>query len=890
MINKISRLYLILFAFSIVFSQTTGKLSGIIRDQDTNEPLIGANVLINGTYLGAATDINGEFFVINIKPGTYSVSINMIGYKQLILENIKISVNRTNTLDLTLEPTVLQGETVIVEVDAITTKKDQTSTIKNISSDQIEKLPVEDIAAVVGMQAGVVEGHFRGGRLNEVTFLVDGVQVDEVFGGQNSAVDIEVEAIQDLEVITGTFNAEYGKAMSGVVNAVTKDGSNNFEYSLSAGIGNYFTNNSDIFIGLKNSDFARNKDYKLQVSGPVLKDKIFFFFNTRFRDDQNHLNGIKRFSVTDSSNFYNISPLAWYSEATGDSSYVSLSQSGANSLMGKLTFSFNPSIRFSTMYSLNQDSWTNYDHMFKYNPDGILKNYSQSDFISFHWNHLITNKLFYDIKLSQLKNYYGSYVFENPLDSGYVHDRYLESYGPGFFMGGQQKEHTERLVLNNTAKLDVSWQINSRHSIKSGVQLSNFSIENNWHQIRNKYFGTPEENLFYEPEILGDSTLYADKYTVEPKEISAYIQDKMEFNEMVINLGLRFDSFDPNTTIPTNRRNPANQLSLPDSMMSSYESSLKKVQLSPRFGLAYQLGDAAVLHFSYGHFFQMPPLYSLFQNRSFLVAPNDYATLTGNANLKAEKTVTYEIGLWQELYDGLGLEVSLFYRDIYNLLSTQIISTYNQIEYGLYSNKDYGNARGLEVKVDYNLGAFSAWLNYTLQYTKGNADNPVQTFTRSGASMDPVNRFIPMSWDQRHTLNATVSYGTKDYGVSLTGYYNSGSPYTFVPISESRLARVNLYPNNDYRPSKYSSDLMAYYNLKLFGGNTLNIKLSVYNLFDRLNEEWVNAQTGRAYTAIIKDIDLAAHRSDFNEYVDRIQNPSMYATPRMVKLSLGFDF
>lgn len=83
---------------------------------------------------------------------------------------------------------------------------------------------------------------------------------------------------------------------------------------------------------------------------------------------------------------------------------------------------------------------------------------------------------------------------------------------------------------------------------------------------------------------------------------------------------------------------------------------------------------------------------------------------------------------------------------------------------------------------------------------------------------------------------------------------------------------------------------MAYYNLKLFGGNTLNIKLSVYNLFDRLNEEWVNAQTGRAYTAIIKDIDLAAHRSDFNEYVDRIQNPSMYASPRMVKLSFGFDF
>ena len=106
----------------------------------------------------------------------------------------------------------------------------------------------------------------------------------------------------------------------------------------------------------------------------------------------------------------------------------------------------------------------------------------------------------------------------------------------------------------------------------------------------------------------------------------------------------------------------------------------------------------------------------------------------GNAELKAEKTVTYELGLWQELAPGTGLEVSLFYRDIYNLLSTRVISTYNQIEYGLYSNKDYGNARGLKLSL-MHLWTNIAWVNYTLQYTKGNADNPQQTFSRSGASM-----------------------------------------------------------------------------------------------------------------------------------------------------------
>ena len=103
---------------------------------------------------------------------------------------------------------------------------------------------------------------------------------------------------------------------------------------------------------------------------------------------------------------------------------------------------------------------------------------------------------------------------------------------------------------------------------------------------------------------------------------------------------------------------------------------------------------------------------------------------------KAEKTVTYEIGLWQQLFPGAGLEVSLFYRDIYNLLSTRIFSTYNQIEYGLYSNKDYGNARGLEVTLDAGYGQLKGMVNYTLQYTRGNADNPTQTFDRAGNNMD----------------------------------------------------------------------------------------------------------------------------------------------------------
>ena len=882
-------LWIILVVSNLLVAQTTGKISGTVTDAETGEPLPGANVVVEGELIGAATDNNGRFHVINVRPGEYTVIVNVIAYKPIHVENVRVSVNRTFSLDVKMTPTVLEGETVTVTADRISFKRDQTSTIKNVSSDQIKELAIESMSAVVNMQAGVVAGHFRGGRSTEVTYMIDGIQVDEAFSGEYTAVEVEPEAVQDLEIITGTFNAEYGRAMSGIVNIITKDGGNNFEGSLSSGYGNYYTRNENIFIGLTPSEFNRNKDYKVQLSGPILKNRITFLTNIRFQDNKNHLNGIHRFNVTDESNYYSSNPSDWIDDYSGDSSFVAMNRSNNQSLLGKLTFTLG-SFRLSTLYSLNEDEWHGYDHIFKYNPYGMAATHRRTEFAALSINHMLSRSLFYELKLSYMDNYSGWYLYEDPLDSNYVHDRYMDSYGPGFFTGGQQKGHSVRTMEDWGAKFDLTWQVNHTHSLKWGAQYIQHQLDNQWHEIRNKYIGTVDENILYEPDTLADNTLYADVYKVEPIDASAYIQDKMEFDEMVINFGIRYDYFDPNTVYPSDRRNPANQLSLPDSMMSVYPMAEPFYQVSPRFGLAYQLGDVAVLHFSYGHFFQLPPLYALYQGHSFLISPNDYVTTIGNSRLKPEKTVTYEIGLWQALTRNIGLEVTLFYKDIYNLLSTKIISTYNQIEYGLFSNKDYGNVRGLEVKFDYGSQSFNVNINYTLQYTRGNADSPQQSFDRAGDSMDPVNRFIPMSWDQRHTFNATVGYHSGNFHMSATGYYNSGTPYTFSPLGESTLSRINLYPNNDYQPSKYQADLTARYSLQLANMAGVNFFLTIYNLFDRLNEEWVNSQTGRAYTDVEENSEILLHRSNFNDYEDVYQNPSMYSTPRMIKFGLELTF
>ncbi len=165
---------------------------------------------------------------------------------------------------------------------------------------------------------GIVAGRFRGGRDTEVTYLIDGISVDETFSRNSTLVDIEPSSIADLEVITGTFNAEYGKAMSGVVNQITKEGTNEFQASFSSNYGNYLTPNSDIFPGIDIPSLNQNLDYKFQLSGPIIKDKLSFFINYRQQDNYNHLNGYHFFNPSDSSNFYADSTHKWYLEHTGD--------------------------------------------------------------------------------------------------------------------------------------------------------------------------------------------------------------------------------------------------------------------------------------------------------------------------------------------------------------------------------------------------------------------------------------------------------------------------------------------------------------------------------------------------------------------------------------------
>lgn len=882
-------LVLTMFFSLQLHAQTTGKIAGILLDANSNEPLAGANIFLEGTSMGAAVGLDGSFYIINVPPGLYDINAQMLGYKSIKIKDVRVSVNRTTTLELELEQAIIEGDVIVVTADKVAINKDQTGSIRTVSSEDMEKLPVENVGDVVSMQVGVVGRHFRGGRADEVSYLVDGIQVDDAYGGEDRNVELETEAIQEIEVVTGTFNAEYGRAMSGIVNQITKDGGDEYHASFKTSFANYYTSHGDVFIGL-DEDIIRNQDYKFQLSGPIISNKLSFLFNTRYQDNKNHLNGIRRFRVDDFSDFSD--PNNFISQHTGDGSYVPMNNSKNLSFFGKLTYRMFDNLKVQTIFSRNQDEWGSYIHVFKYNPDGVATAYRNTDMTALSINHTLSNSAFYEAKFSYTNKSGGFYLYKNPLDSRYNHDVFLRgTLETGFLTGGQMKDHSDGDQIDFNTKIDLTWQLSKYHNIKAGILYTYHELDFKSKAIRNEYEGTDRDLLLeYKPIVFPDSSIYSDFVNVKPVEFATYIQDKMEYEDMVLNIGARVDYFDPKREYPTDRRNPANQLLFGKDSLSTYKKADPQIQVSPRIGVSYLLGPNAQMHFSYGHFFQMPPLYALYVNNSFLIAPSDYSTLMGNSQVKAQKTVQYEIGLKQQLTDAMVLDVSLYYRDMYNLLSAVVVSTYNQIEYGLFSNKDYGNAKGLEIKYDLDFENLYSTINYTLQYTRGNADNPQTTYNRAGSSQDPITKLIPMSWDQRHTLNATIGYNKDNFGFAVIGYYNSGSPYTWSPLQESLLSRVNLYENNDQRPSRYTIDLNAYYNIDIYDKTKLKITLNIYNLLDRLNEQWVNNNTGRAYTAIIQETDLLGHQSDFNDYEDRIKDPSAFEPPRLVKLGLGVNF
>ncbi|HEX2868281.1 MAG TPA: TonB-dependent receptor [Ignavibacteriales bacterium] len=873
---------------------TTGKISGRVIDAKTREPLIGATVVLVGTKMGAASDADGNYFILNIPPGTYTLKATAIGYASTTITNIKVSVDITTKVDVTMGEQAIELSNVVVTASRPLVQKDLTSTEASVSGQQISMLPLEDVQAVINLQAGVVDGHVRGGRMDEVKYMLDGVSVNDAFSGDYSML-AEVNSIAEVQVITGTFNAEYGEALSGVVNQVTKLAGDSITGEFQVYSGDYFTTRRNqfgqrLYNNLNKINPENVYNFQGNISGPVPFTKGFmkYFFAGRYLNDDGYLYGQRIFNPSDSSNFTANNPQDWYVGATGDRKYVSMNYNRRLSLQGKISFDIGNGKGLIFEGMLQNREYKDYNHAFVLNPDGDYRKFQYSRLGSVTYNHVFGQRTFIDVIGSVFSTQAKQYVYANPLDPRYVNpDRLRDAGANSFLTGGTENWHLQHTTTTSTGKVDLTSQILTAVQIKSG-------IEANFHRLSYEDFQIHvDATTGFKPALPAPGNFDFNTYLVHPYQLAYYIQSKIELEYLIVNLGIRFDYFQPDASYLINPDQIAELDTLKPPFPSRYfKKASAKNQISPRLGISYPISDRGAIHISYGHFFQIPPFDFLYRNPNYRIPlvgdlPDFVGNVIGNPDLEPQRTTIYEIGLQQGLTDEISLTLTAYYKDIRNLLGTEIHIKNEFKKFAKYINTDYGAVNGFIISFDKRFSqGFSATVDYTFQIAKGNASDPNEAFNKAQSSppVEVNKQLVFLNWDRRHSLNFTVTGGVPGNFIgSLIGRLGTGLPYT--PALQNQ--RTGL-ENSDTRPPVFNVDLYLTKYLQLMGRG-LSVFLKVYNLFDTANELNVFTDTGRAGYTLDLTRQQAAPRgvNTLQEYYTR---PDFYSAPRQVILGASLNF
>ncbi|MDW7679807.1 MAG: TonB-dependent receptor [bacterium] len=885
---KIQKIILLVMIFSLIscwaYAGQTGKIAGKVIDKSNGEALVGVNIIIRGTTIGAASDLQGDFIILNVPPGSYSLLASMIGYQTTIIENVKVFSGRTTHVNFNLEPMVIDlGESVTITAEQPLVQKDLTSSSSSISSDEIKLMPVESFHDILQLQAGVVkdaqgEFHVRGGRSSEIAYMVDGMSVSDPFSGK-AAINVDQSNIQEMKVISGTFNAEYGKAMSGIVEIITKEPEDKLHMGGSFYTGDYISNRDDLFLNIDDIQPAAIYNTQVYLTGalPGFNKNLSFYLSFRKFYNQGWLYGQRKYNPSDSSNLQN--PDAIYFEKTGDDKIVPMNDKSQYFVNAKLVYRFTPSMKLSYSFLGDLSEYSNYNHLFKYNPDGDVTNSEYGFTNIFNFNHMLSSNTFYTLKFSHYYYDFKSFLYEDNEDPRYVNPVLLRNREDAFsfLTGGTNMSHFYRNTTVDAIKFDITSQVTKIHQLKAGIEYKHNKIH--LRSFPASYQGEAGGGIFS-----SEAFFNLGEYQHHPVEFSAYLQDKVELQNMILNIGLRYDYFNSRGKIPKDRRDPSNTIK-PET--NAYQDTEAKHQLSPRIGIAFPISASGVFHVSYGHFFQIPPYEYLYLNPRLVVAPGGLNTLMGNADLNPQSTVIYEVGFQQELLGQLGIDVTGFFKDARNLLGTKIFETYILGDrYALYDNRDYGNIRGITLAVNKRPTAadfLTISFDYTYQIAEGNASDPNHEFYNKQS--DPPNKsniqVIPLDWDQRHTVNLSVSYNNPKYiGIGIIAQFQSGLPYT--PEIQSQ---ETTFQNSGLKPFNYNLDLRLFKRVKIWNMNYVFF-VKVYNLMDRKNEINVYSDTGRAGYSLISKY-VGERRAYVNTLDEWLKRPDFYSEPR--KVFIGFE-
>ncbi|MCK5087775.1 MAG: TonB-dependent receptor [Melioribacteraceae bacterium] len=787
---KIFRFFAIIF-LTITFTLTAGtagKISGVIIDSDTGAPLIGVNIIIEETMMGASTNVNGEFTILNVPPGIYTVKISMIGYADYRVQNVRVIIDRTTNLDAELKMSAVVGEEVVVEAIRPVVVRDITNSQMNVTSQTIESLPVSKVDRVLSLQAGIEQGSegiiVRGGSSNQTILMVDGLsQNDERSNIPYTAVSLS--SIKEVQIQTGGFNAEYGNVRSGLVNIITKEGGNKkysgtITFRVSPAQSKHFGHSiydpnsyfnrpyldPDVaWTGTNNGawdQYTQGQYYIFEgwnaVSERTLQDKDptndltpqgaqrLFQWQRRRQGDIEKPDYIVDLGfggpfpfvgdMLGNLRFY----ISYFKEQNMFVFPLSRDNYGSNHTQLKFNSEINPSMKllftglYGEVHSVSPYSW-------KTTPTGRVLNsvyevanltnsssgnsvlympgyYSPSSiyrtFLNAKFLHVLSPVTYYEVRLQYKINNYSTYQMSDrditknyePVP-GYFTDEAPYGYWgfqdnaiDGMSMGGWMNLGRDA-TSNSTTSLsfDITSQINQQNHVKAGIifDYNDFDIES----------GT------YSPSM---TTWTRDMvYRIFPFRVGAYIQDKLEFEGFIMNVGLRFDYSSSNVlwyVLDDYDKNLSAGYGNSLEENTEREKSESNFNISPRIGVAHPITENSKLYFNYGHFRSEPASSYRFRLQR---ESNGLVTSIGDPNILLQKTVAYELGYSQNLFDLFLLNIAAYYKDVTDQPGWIYYQNLNStVQYNKAASNNYQDIRGFEITISKTRGEWiRGFINYT---------------------------------------------------------------------------------------------------------------------------------------------------------------------------------
>ena len=803
-------LILLLGSLNAGWAGVTGTLSGRITDQETAQPLPGVNLILKETRLGTTTGPDGYYLLNNIPAGRYEVTASMMGYRSVTKRSVVILMDLRTIINFELPPTVLDMEEVVITAEAPLIRRDITATTHFVSSYEIERLPLMSFQEIVDIQPGVAAGHIRGGRRAEVVYLVDGLPIQEAIEGDVGS-ELPNSSIIDMTVQTGGFNAEYGNAMSGVVNIVTKDGGKLFggmaEFS-----GVHFSRRPNPF-----DDRPWDTDYiaEINLGGPVGGEWMRGFLSADLRAPNTR----------------------WRREQFGNRMLIFNTQTSYNAnLNGKLTCFPSDHFRLSLQGLLSFWDWTEYDHKWKYNLQGLPPRSKNSYRVSLSGTHTLSPRTFYELRLSQynvLKSIYGESSFEQaPVHYADREDDPGTEDPTSWVIAGDMPWWLDHQEIHNIGKIDVVSQITPHHQIKSGLEVTFYDLYKKNVQRR--------ELASYDPTNFPMYLTYDTEYHYYPWRGSAYLQDKIEYEGMVANVGFRYDRFDPRGERPALEKS-IDELGESTWIVRNDETvpASVKHQISPRLGLALPISPRDELHVNYGYFFQMPLFDYLYTNSN--LNPGEGFSPLGDPDLKPAWTVAYEASYKRQLSEDILLDVTIFNKDVTNLVDSNTFleersGALTVAGYTRCVNMEQVNIHGAEIFLKRREGKFlTGKISYTYMIAKGTGSERTEKFNwLTRETMVPIREYY-LSWDQRHTLVVNIDLRKEHrWGLNILWRWNSPLPYT-------EYRGIATRPNNARMEPTTTLDIRFNKDFIFWGFRTFLFMESL-NTFDSENLLWVDAR------------------------------------------------